>query len=291
MTFRNMRIFLAVADCGSMSEAAKRLSIAQPSVSGTIAEIEEKYGIRLFERLGRKLYITPTGVQLERYARHILSAFDDMERELKNSNQSVFLRIGATLTVGACILADLIEQFQKQCPHVETQVAVYNTQQIEQMLLRSELDAAIVEGKVESRDLCSSVIMNDPMALIVSAQNNPFAGCETVTRDDLVGLPFVMREKGSGTRALFEQAMENRTIREQWVCSSSEAILGAVERGFGCAVLSRRLAQERLQKGSLVEIPIEDASLGRSFCVVWHKNKHQSEAFRTFIHLCESIES
>ena len=75
MTLRNMRIFLAVADFGSMSEAAKQLDIAQPSVSGTIAEIEDQYGIRLFERLGRKLYITQTGKQLEEYSRHILSMF------------------------------------------------------------------------------------------------------------------------------------------------------------------------------------------------------------------------
>ncbi len=100
MTLRNLRIFLAVADCGSMSEAAKKMHIAQPSVSGTIGEIEEQYGVRLFERLGRRLYITPTGTQLCEYARHILSMYDAMELRLRNADETDMLRVGATVTVG-----------------------------------------------------------------------------------------------------------------------------------------------------------------------------------------------
>ena len=116
MTLRNMRIFLAVADFGSMSEAAKQLDIAQPSVSGTIAEIEDQYGVRLFERLGRKLYITQTGKQLEEYSRHILSMFDSMEQELKNAKETIALQIGATLTVGTCVMCGLLQEFRKRCP-------------------------------------------------------------------------------------------------------------------------------------------------------------------------------
>ena len=111
MTLRNLRIFLAVADCGSMSEAAKKMHIAQPSVSGTISEIEEQYQVRLFERLGRRLYITPTGEQLCEYARHILSAFDSMEQRLRNADDTDMLRIGATVTVGTCILGDVLKRY------------------------------------------------------------------------------------------------------------------------------------------------------------------------------------
>ena len=77
-----------------MSEAAKKMHIAQPSVSGTIGEIEEQYGVRLFERLGRRLYITATGTQLREYARHILSMYDAMEQRLKNADESDMLRVG-----------------------------------------------------------------------------------------------------------------------------------------------------------------------------------------------------
>lgn len=291
MTLRNMQIFLAVADSGSMSEAAKRLSIAQPSVSSTIAEIEEQYGIRLFERLGRKLYITQAGEQLEKYARHILAEFDDMERELRNAQENVTLRIGATLTVGTCIMTEILERFRESSPNTETRVMVYNTRQIEQMLLKSELDVAVVEGEIKSRELCTSVVMKDPLVLVASAERNPFSGRDEVTREELAGVPFVMREVGSGTRALFESAMGSIPIHELWRCSSSEAILAAVEKGFGCAVISRRLARERIDRGTLAEVRIVDAELERDFKLVWHKNKHRSGELSRFMELCGMTEA
>lgn len=290
MTLRNMRIFLAVADFGSMSEAAKQLDIAQPSVSGTIAEIEDQYGIRLFERLGRKLYITQTGKQLEEYSRHILSMFDSMEQELKNAKETVALQIGATLTVGTCVMCELLQEFQKRCPGAAPQVHVYNTKRIEQMLLRSELDVAIVEGQIESKELKTQVIMYDPLVLIASTERNPFAGRTSVRRHELCGVPFIMREAGSGTRALLEHAMGDLPIQESWTCSSSETILNAVERGFGCAVISYRLARERLAQNRLVQIDVEDAQFSRAFSLVWHKNKYMSEQLEQFLHLCSEIE-
>lgn len=165
MTLRNLRIFLAVADCGSMSEAAKKMHIAQPSVSGTISEIEEQYQVRLFERLGRRLYITPTGEQLCEYARHILSAFDSMEQRLRNADDTDMLRIGATVTVGTCILGDVLKRYIAETGHPAPRVLVDNTQVIEQQLLKSELDAAIVEGSISSPDLVTQCMMNDPLAL------------------------------------------------------------------------------------------------------------------------------
>lgn len=290
MTLRNMRIFLAVADFGSMSEAAKQLDIAQPSVSGTIAEIEDQYGVRLFERLGRKLYITQTGKQLEEYSRHILSMFDSMEQELKNAKETIALQIGATLTVGTCVMCGLLQEFRKRCPGAVPQVHVYNTKRIEQMLLRSELDVAIVEGQIESKELKTQVIMYDPLVLIASAEQNPFDGRDCVRRRDLCEVPFVMREAGSGTRALLEHAMGDLTIQESWTCSNSEAILNAVESGFGCAVISYRLARERLAQGRIVQIPVEDAQFRRAFSLVWHKNKYMSEPMEQFFQLCGEID-
>lgn len=289
MTLRNMRIFLAVADFGSMSEAAKQLDIAQPSVSGTIAEIEEQYGIRLFERLGRKLYITQTGKRLEDYARHILSMFDTMELELKNAKETVPLQLGATLTVGTCVMCDLLQRYQDVCSGAVPQVYVDNTKNIERMLLRSELDAAIVEGRIESKELKTRTILYDPLVLVASAKDNPFEGKLVVRKKDLCGIPFILREAGSGTRALFERAMGELPIQKGWTCTNSEAILNAVENGFGCTVISRRLAEDRLNRGTLVQIPVEDAQFERAFSLVWHKNKFISKQMKQFMRLCSEI--
>lgn len=114
MTIRHLRIFIMVAESGSMTMAAKLLFISQPSVSQAIREIEENYGVKLFERLSKKLYITESGQLLLEYARHIVKSFDEMEVELKNTGKSIRLRIGATITVGTCMLPPMIQEFEKK---------------------------------------------------------------------------------------------------------------------------------------------------------------------------------
>ena len=172
------------------------MHIAQPSVSGTISEIEEQYQVRLFERLGRRLYITPTGEQLCEYARHILSAFDTMEQRLRNADDTDMLRIGATVTVGTCILGDVLKRYIAETGHPAPRVLVDNTQVIEQQLLKSELDAAIVEGSISSPDLVTQCMMNDPLALVCAAHRNPFGERRCVSMAELQRVPFILREKG-----------------------------------------------------------------------------------------------
>jgi len=190
--------------------------------------------VRLFERLGRRLYITPTGEQLCEYARHILSTFDSMEQRLRNADDTDMLRIGATVTVGTCILGDVLKRYIAETGHPAPRVLVDNTQVIEQQLLKSELDAAIVEGSISSPDLVTQCMMNDPLALVCAAHHNPFGERRCVSMAELQRIPFILREKGSGTREVFERAMPH--INAQWVCNNSEAILHGVEQGFGVVV-------------------------------------------------------
>ncbi len=286
MTLRNLRIFMTVADCGSMSEAAKRLSIAQPSVSGAIAEIEDTYNVRLFERLGRRLYITPIGRQLEGYASHILSMYDLMEHKLRNAQDNVALRVGATVTVGTCVIGDILKRFEALCPNNQPELVVHNTQVIEKMLTKSELDIAVVEGEIQSRDLVTKLVISDPMILI-AAPDSPLVGKKSVTLHDLEEYPFILREEGSGTRAVFERSMGK--IHVQWVCNNSEAIIRGVEAGFGLTVISKRLVSRQLKDGTVVEIPVVDSQFGREFNLVWHKNKFQSQPIQWFMQACEDF--
>lgn len=286
MTLRNLRIFLAVADCGSMSEAAKKMHIAQPSVSGTIAEIEDRYGVRLFERLGRRLYITETGVQLSEYARHIISMYDTMELKLKNADESDNLRIGATVTIGNCMIGTLIRHYMEDTQNNAPQVVIHNTRYIEQKLLKSELDIAVVEGKIRNTDLITQNLTADRLVVICSPHANPFGERTSVQLKELYEVPFILREEGSGTRELVDNTIPY--INAKWVCNNSETILRAVDNGFGLAVISRRLAADWLESGRLIEIEVEDASFERQFSLVWHKNKYQSRSMEQFIDVCHA---
>lgn len=158
MTIRHLKVFLAVAETGKMSAAADQLFIAQPSVSQAIADIEKYYNVRLFERLSRKLYITPAGERLLDYARHIVALFDEMELEMKYSTEHTTLKIGGTVTVGTTILSELVSRFEAENPPVTLTVLVDNTPVIESMILKSDLDLGLVEGEVSSEDLILSLI-------------------------------------------------------------------------------------------------------------------------------------
>ncbi len=186
MTIRHLRIFIAVAETGKMGLAAKQLYIAQPTVSQVISDMEKSYGVKLFERLSKKLYITPQGERLLSYARHIVSLFDEMERSMRNSSAQVLLRVGATITVGACVLSPIIHRYEELFPLSQVQVFVDNTRLIEEMLLESQLDVALVEGLVESPDLCMLPVIEDELVL-ACAPDHPFAFRETLHPEELEG--------------------------------------------------------------------------------------------------------
>ena len=176
MTFRHLKIFIAVAQTGSMSAAARELYIAQPTVSQVIAEIENEYGIRLFERLSRRLYITREGRQLLDYARHITALFEEMERDLHYASRNRTLRVGATITVGSCVLPALVARFEAENPSDTVEVLVDNTRVIEEKILSSELDFGLVEGDVTEPDLLSRPVLRDELVLICAEGIRSAAG-------------------------------------------------------------------------------------------------------------------
>ncbi len=286
MTIRHLQIFIEVAQCQKMSEAAKRLFITQPSVSGAIKELEQEYGVKLFERLNKKLYITPAGQTLLDYARHIVRLSGEMEVAMKNESSAQALAIGATVTVGTCLMGPLLQAFYAQHPQASAKVRVENTAQILQKIAASELDAAIVEGQVSTPDVISWEIFQDEMVLLC-APSHPFAQQKEVSLAQLAGEGFVLREKGSGTRELFCSIMQQQGLRveETWVCNNSQAILNAVALGQGLTVISRLLARDWLQNKRVCEVKVRGYTFGRWFHLVYHKNKFISQTLGDFIEL------
>jgi DNA-binding transcriptional LysR family regulator len=146
MTLRHLQIFLAVVDAGNMTRASEALFIAQPTVSLAIAELEKHYGVKLFDRLSRRLYLTGPGKVLLGYARHVINLLGEMDQAIEVESGSGSLRIGATLTIGTCLLPGFLTSFSDQYPQVRVEASIRNTRDIEQLVIRNELDLALVEG-------------------------------------------------------------------------------------------------------------------------------------------------
>ncbi|WP_040211091.1 LysR family transcriptional regulator [Clostridium polynesiense] len=289
MTIRHLRIFIAVADSGKMSIAASKYFISQPTVSQTIKELEEHYGVLLFERLSKKLYITEEGKKLLSYARLVVDQFDELEEKMLKKNYTEKIRIGATITVGNCLLYEIINGFKKINHKVDAYSYVGNTKVIEEKLLKSELDIAIVEGKIKSPDLIAIPAVDDYLVLTCS-KSHPLAKKKVIKLSELTSSCFAMREEGSGTRELFESYMIKQGLSINTVCEGNcpEALKNAVMENQCLSVMSVRLVEDEIKKGDIYVIKSSESAWNRSFSIVYHKNKIISEAMQDFMEVVKN---
>lgn len=287
MTLRHLKIFVAVCDYKTITKASEALYIAQPSVSLAISELEDYYGVRLFDRISRKLYLTEAGEQVLGYARHITDLFDEMEQRIKNAEASGTIRVGASITVGTCLLPFYAKKFESAFPHLTLSATVENSDILEKMVLGNKLDLALIEGIPHSDQLIVSPFLDDEL-VVVCSKENPLWRKKEVLPEELTHQPLILREIGSGTRQLFDNAMmlHNLPVTPHWECISTQAILNAVAMDIGISVLPFRLVDSALKEGKLKRIPVKDLELRRKFYIIYHKNKYLSSALQGFIMLC-----
>ena len=284
MTIRHLKIFITVADCGKMNMAAKKLYISQPSVSQAIQELEKEYGIQLFDRLSQRLYITDNGKKLLLYARHIVDSYEEMDLMMKNAGEHPRIRVGASVSVGTCLIDKVITKLEEKNPKIEIRVVINNTSTIEKMLADSELDVGIVEGLITNLDMLQIPLCEDEL-VIVAGKQHPFYLRTCIQLQELQNTDFVAREDGSMVRNQYEQLLQNRgiTVNTKWNSTNTEAIKNAVIAGKGIAILSGRLVEKEVESKELRVIPVEDVKVERTIHLVYHKNKYVSEMMQLFI--------
>ncbi|MBU5437910.1 LysR family transcriptional regulator [Tissierella sp. MSJ-40] len=284
MTIRHLRIFIEVADSGKMSIAASKLFISQPTVSQAIRELEEHYNVILFERLCKRLHITPEGKKLLSYARNVVKQYDDLEEKMLAINDIDKIYIGATITVGNCLLSNIINKVRENSPKLEPYAYINNTSVIEEKLLRSELDIALVEGKITNSNLICIPAVDDYLVLVCS-KDHIFSKRKEVSLDDLADMDFVMREKGSGTRKLFEDYMLDNgvNIRTRWETNCPGTMKSAVIEHQCLGVLSVRLVEEEIKNGIMHVIRNPEFKWERNFSIVYHKDKIIDEGMKDVI--------
>lgn len=291
MTIRHLMIFLSVAEQGSMSKAARHLYLSQPTVSQAIRELETHYHGLLFERLGKKLYLTDRGKLLLPHAKELVQQFRQVEELMLNQGQSSTLKLGSTITVGTCLTPSIVVSLQDAFPEMNVYSYVSNTRDIEEKLLKSELDAAVVEGEILSPDLIVLPVIDDCLVLAVG-KAHPFYDRPELSVADLQGQSFSMRESGSGTRQLFEDyAMRHHlSYTTAWESNSPRVLLNAVLYNNVLSVMSLRLMQHELQHGSIRAFCQADGEWNRKFKLVYHKNKFLTPAIYELEKILHSYE-
>ncbi|MGB8452442.1 MAG: LysR family transcriptional regulator [Anaerocolumna sp.] len=288
MTIRHMKIFLQVYQTQNITRAAEIMHMTQPAVTRSIQEIEAYYGVCLFERINRRLFVTESGKQLYAQALHIVDSFDMMEKGLRNWDSFGVLRVGASITLGNYLLPELVCQFQKQRPNIQVQVTVANGAILQKALLVNQLDIALLEGGVSEPELQTEVFEKDHLVLIVSP-SHPLLTQEKIVLKDLLPYHFLLREKGSVGRTFLDNvfAIRGITLHPLWESASTQAIVKAVGYGIGLSILPEQLVCSDITAGTIGTREIMDESFDRLNYLVWHKNKYLTTAAQEFIALCK----
>lgn len=290
MTLRHLKIFICVADSGGMTAAAEKLYVSQPTVSQAIAELERYYGVRLFERLSQKLYITDDGKRMLSYARHIIESFADMEDAMKHVRENARLNIGCSVSVGTYLLNELLDAAEENLKKCQVNVTVDNTSTIEKLVLANTVDIGIVEGIVTNSELVITPICQDALVL-VCGKTHHLAEKKTISLSELEGENFISREKGSADRNQLEQLLEkqNITLNRCWHCTNTETIKNAVMHGRGLAVLSSMLVTQECARGDLVILHAPGLPVVRTIHLIYHKNKYISPRIQVILDICAQI--
>ncbi|GAA6493013.1 LysR family transcriptional regulator [Candidatus Bariatricus faecipullorum] len=286
MTLRHLKIFVSVYQNRGFTRAGQELHLAQPSVSLAIRELEAYYGVRLFERIGRRIYPTVQGEDFYGYAIHIVSLFDEMEKKVRNWDTLGTLRIGTSITIGTRILPRLLKEFSAQFPQTETRAVICNSAAIEQQLLDSRIDLGLIETRPEHPELLSEPFMQDSLCAVLPS-GHVLAARKAVTLSELSAYPFFMREEGSAVREVLKArlSLEQLSVQPAWESTSTQAIVQGVAAGLGVSVLPLLMVRKDITEGTVQGLPL-DPPLNRELHVVYHKSKYLTANMQAFIRLC-----
>lgn len=292
ISLKQLHAFTSIARHGSLGLAAAELFLSKGALSQSLAELERQLGQPLFDRVHPHLKLNDQGRQLQPLAEEILSRITDIEHLFDEQGApSGTLRLGASQTIGNYLLPKLLAQQ----PELQAKVRITNTHNLCEMLLRFELDMALIEGENFHPSLVSQDWLNDEM-LIVASPTHPLVNKDKTGKSELslaqlAGQNWVLREPQSGNREQFDRELAPNigTLGRVLELNTLESVMQAVEQGLGLAFVSRRAANDRLRYGRLVTVDV-NTQLSRTLKLVWHKQKYHSALLRDFIGLCEQQE-
>lgn len=287
MTLRHMRIFQKIYETQSVTRAAEAMHMTQPAVTRALQELEKYYGLRLFERLNRRLTVTEAGRRMYDYALHLTETFDTMEKSLRDWERQGVLRVGASVSLGCSLLPQLARTFQEEHPGVEVRVRIANGELLRRDLLENRLDLALLEGEENGANLMLTPFAAGEMALIVPP-GHPLARAGGATLAQAAAYPLLLRETGSATRRFLDQLLMSRGLAVQpvWESASTQALLSAVREGLGITLVPWALARQTVLRGEAERCPVTDAELIRRRYVAWHPSKYVTGTMRAFVNLC-----
>ncbi|KAA1143687.1 MULTISPECIES: DNA-binding transcriptional regulator YeiE [Citrobacter] len=288
ITLRQLEVFAEVLKSGSTTQASVMLALSQSAVSAALTDLEGQLGVQLFDRVGKRLVVNEHGRLLYPRALALLEQTTEIEQLFREDNGAI--RVYASSTIGNYILPAMIARYRQDFPDLPLELSVGNSQDVINAVLDFRVDIGLIEGPCHSTEIISEPWLEDEL-VVFAAPSSPLTK-GLVTLEQLAASPWILRERGSGTRELVDYLLLSHLPRFQMAMElgNSEAIKHAVRHGLGISCLSRRVIAEQLQAGTLSEVPVPLPRLVRTLWRVHHRQKHISNAITRFLHYSDQVE-
>jgi len=288
-----LKVFRSVAKNLSFTKAANELFITQPAITKHIRNLENELDLRLFNRKGNKIYLTAEGIVLLEFADELFNLQLKLEDKLNSFKETLSgsFRLGASTTIAQYVIPPVLSLFHKRYIDVKLSLLTKNTEQIADALLRGEIDLGIVEGKIKNTDIHYSKFISDELVAVTSAQN-PLANKGEISFRQLLSMPLILRERGSGTLDVIEHAFKSRRIKFsslniQMYLGSTEAIKLYLEHDDCIGFVSFRALKNEIKMGKLRIIRIKNFQIKRTLEFITPQGLKPTNVASQFIKLAK----
>lgn len=289
MDIHRLEVFCKLVELQSFTKAADAVFLTQPTVSEHIRALEETVGEKLVDRLGREVLPTPAGKILYQYARRIIQIRDEAIQALQKfrGNLAGHLLIGASTIPGTYILPGCIGSFKSKHPSIQITLKISSSGEVAERVLDGSMELGLIGAKWDDRRIVSEEIFSDELILAVYP-DHPLAQSKEVDLSALSDQPFILRERGSGTRMVMSRALEAAgfdpaTLKVVAEMGSTEAVRQGIKARIGISILSSKAVAEDLERGTLFGLTIKNVRLYRPFYLVQRKSRQISPLGTAFL--------
>ncbi|MER1975360.1 DNA-binding transcriptional regulator YeiE [Pseudocitrobacter faecalis] len=284
ITLRQLEVFAEVLKSGSTTQASQMLALSQSAVSAALTDLEGQLGVQLFDRVGKRLVVNEHGRLLYPRALALLEQATEIEQLFREDNGAI--RVYASSTIGNYLLPEMIGRYRRDFPDLPIELSVGNSQDAINAVADFRVDIGFIEGPCHSADIVAEPWLEDELVVFAAPDSPLLEGEVTLAR--LSAQPWILREKGSGTREIVDYLLLSHLpqFRLGMELGNSEAIKHAVRHGLGISCLSRRVIAEQLESGKLVEVTVPLPGLNRMLWRIHHRQKHLSNALQRFLSYC-----
>ena len=299
ITLKQLSVFVSIYQTGSTSRASEALHLSQSAVSSALTELEARLQMPLFERVGRRLNQHPNAHPIYIQAQAILG--QSLTLEHYHKHQAGQIHIGASTTIGNYVLPPLLAKLYEALPDADVDMYIANTQEVVAEIEQLNIDIALVEGMprpVDMKVIEQRVWRTDTLMIFAKhnskwlknvASYNDANHCYELSIEQLSTLPLLVREAGSGTRQIIDEQLLQHLPNAEVIMAiqQSEAIKHMVSADIGLGCLSQYVIEAELATGKLVQVQVAGIDLSRTWWLVWHKARHQSPIWQSFIDIIQ----